>query len=258
MENKNLLIATVFVLMTMMVVPLVSAAALTTTLYTPVNFTNWTGSVTYNCTTPSFNVLNITIDANSSAGVMTELGTAANTSLDQTVWEGSVTITSANDGTGYNISCFVENATSSAYSAEIAATGIMLDSTNPSCSMSILHPRIAYKGLQKIEYSSSDAIELVSTLVDVDGPGKQVLVTATAANGPLELASNDTKYIGTWDVNMTATDRAGNICTDGTDTFKSYLPSGEEADEDEGKGVNKNFILLLAVIGLIWWFTNKK
>ena len=152
------------------------------------------------------------------------------------MWEGTITLQAADDGAGQNISCFLDNGTAQAYTAEIAATGVMLDSTNPVCNVSVEHSTIAYKGNQKIIYYGSDVIEWVTSSLVIDGPGKQTTVTATGANGPIEFGSNDTKYTGSWALALTVTDRAGNTCS-ASATFKSYMPNGST----EGVSPAKNY-----------------
>jgi len=260
--EKNQRLLTIVLLgfvMLALAVPLMSAATISPVLYAPVNYTNHTGTVTYNCTNTDFDVMNVTIYANSTAGTMTKLGsTVSNTSADQVVWEGSVAITSANDGINYNISCYMDNGTDQVYSTEIAATQIMLDTTAPKCNVSVLHPTIAYKGNQLITYYSSDAIERASTSLVIDGPGKYTTVTATGANGPLEFGSNDTKYVGSWALDLTVTDRAGNTCTDSV-TFKSYMPDGvgEIGAEPEGKDM-KGILIIAGLAVLAYLYFGKK
>lgn len=262
MENRNLLIATIFVVMTvLMLVPLVSAAAVSVTWNDAAgisNYSNQTTSFTYNCTTSAHNVINVTVYANSSAGVMNPLESFANlTSPAQTAWTGTVDIQSADDGTAQNISCYAQNATVGAYSLEISCHDVMLDSTDPVCNVSVLHPSIAYKGNQKITYYSSDAIEWVSTSLTIDGPGKQTTITATAQNGPIDLGSNDTKYTGDWALAMTVTDRAGNTCTDSA-TFKSYMPDGLGLGEEPDKADNRTILIVVVLALLAWMFFGKK
>lgn len=239
----------------------VSAAAVSVTVNAPANYSNHTGSFTYNCTASAHNVLNITVYANSSSGTMNALQTFTNTSAGQTAWTGTVTITSSDDGANQNISCYADNGTGQAYSSETGSRDVMLDSTDPSCSIDdIAHPTIAWKGIQSITHSSSDAIELVSTIVTVDGPQSQSTITLTDPTSPIGLASNDTDYIGTWTVTTTATDRAGNTCTD-SETFKSYLP-GDKRTQESGDSNNNSgrtlLILGLVALGLYMAFGKKK
>lgn len=259
-KNKNILVAVIFVAMAMFIIaPLVSAAALSVTWNSPANYSNLSTSFTYNCTTSAHNVVNVSVYANSSSGTMNLLQTFTNTSAGQTAWTGTVLIQSADDGNNQNLTCFASNSSAAtAYSDQRTASHISLDSTAPTCSMSLLHNTIAYAGLQKIIYSSSDTNRRLTT-VDVDGPENQVTVTSTNQNGPLELGSSDTKYIGSWTVNMTVSDWAGNTCTDGPDTFKSYLPDGQAQQEttspqNSGMGI----VLILVIVGLIWYFVTKK
>ena len=256
MKNK-IVLATVLAMVVVFSVMLVSAGALTSTLYNPLNNTNHTGTITYNCTTPAFaQAENVTIYINSSTGTMTSLGVIPNSSVNQSVWEGSVAITSTHDGTGYNVTCLAGNESVNAYSAEISATGIMLDSTDPVCNVTLEHPTIAYKGLQTVIYYSSDVIERVSTSLTINGPGSQSTTTHTDANGPIELTSQETKYAGRWELDMTVTDRAGNTCTDSA-TFKSYIGDKDEEVPTRDSGKTLLFVIIAAVI--LWLiFGNKK
>lgn len=256
-NQKTMLIVAIFIA-SMLVIPAAIAGAIGVTLYAPLNYTNHTGTVTYNCTTlGAGQIMNITVYTNSTAGTMTSLGLITNTSVNQTVWEGSVTITSANDGINQNISCYVSNSSRATYSAEISATRIMLDSTDPICSMSILSPSIGYAGLQTINWETSDAIEWVSTSMVIDGPQDQTTITETGQNGPRELLSMDTKYSGEWTASLTVTDRAGNTCTE-SETFKSQL-SGYVEDEPVAPTVpSKGILLIIAGIGVALYFVFKK
>jgi len=262
MKNQNTMLIVAICIASMLVIPgVIAGTAGTPVLYAPLNYTNHTASVTYNCTTlGAGQILNVTIYTNSTAGAMTSLGSEANTSVNQTVWEGSVTITSTNDGINQNISCYADNGTSLVYSEEIAATNIMLDSTDPVCNMSILHPSIAYAGLQTINWFASDAIEWVSSSMVIDGPGSQTTITETCQNGPFELTSTDTKYNGDWTATLTVTDRAGNTCT-ASETFKSQLLGYDEEYGEvltvPSKGNGKT-LLILAALGVGAYFVFKK
>lgn len=251
-QKKTLLTIALLGFVVLALAPLMSA--MSATVNAPLNYTNHTGSFTYNCTTAALSTLNVTVYANSSAGVMNALQTFTNTSANQTAWTGTVTITAADDGANQNISCYAENATAQAYSAEAGLGGvrIMLDTTSPVCNISVEHNVFAYKGNQRIDYYSSDAIERLSTSLTIDGPGSQTTVTATGANGPIEFGSNDTKYTGSWALALTVTDRAGNTCTD-TASFKTYLPDGDEdvpaPTDDKTKG-----IVIIAFIAFVVYF----
>lgn len=257
-KTNGLFLATIFSLVLVLsVLPMMSAAVLGTVLYAPLNYTNHTGTITINCTT-IHEATNVSVWYNSSAGVMAQLGsnlvnstTNANTT---TCWNGTIAITSAMDGTNYNFSCYADNGTDQTYSAEIAATQIMLDTTAPLCSITGDHKTFPWKGTIALTWTSSDVIELASTDVDVDGPEDQVTTSYTDTSRTLTLTSQDTKYVGDWTTNMTGTDRAGNTCT-ASYTFKSYLPGLDEVripvtPPTDGKRV----LLLLLIVGAIVYF----
>jgi hypothetical protein len=262
MENK-IGLATILVLAMLFVVPMISAAGLTATWNGgtgyATNYTNATGTFLFNCTVSAKAVTNVTIYANSSSGVMNPLQSFVNTSANQAAWTGTVTITGADDGLNQNLTCYVRNATANAYSSETGAWHVTLDSTDPTCSILLEHTTIPYKGNQIITTASADAVLRKTTVVTIDGPGKQTTITDTSASRAIELGSNDTKYTGTWTVDMTVTDTAGNTCTDSA-TFKSYLADGDEEEDvatpttDNGK----KLLIVLVLIGVIWYFARKK
>jgi len=265
MEQKQRLMTVVLLGIVMLagVIPFlsfVSAADLTENLtWNPLggttNYTNHTGSFSFNCTTGKFRVTNLTVYANSSAGIMNALQSFANTTKNQTAWTGTVTITAADDGTYQNLSCYPRNNTAdpTAYTAENLARDVILDTTAPKCNITILHPTIAYGGLQTITYYSSDALARRLTTLDIDGPGKQTLVSVTAQSRTIELTSNDTKYTGSWTVNMTVTDWSGNSCTDSA-TFKSYMPDGQGQIPSAPTGGNMKGILLIVGLAVLAYF----
>ena len=261
MEKDEKIIAIVFSVMAiLLVIPIISAAALSATWNaagaTGLNYSNLTGSFTYNCTVSAHKATNVTVYANKTTGVMNPLQSFANTSASQTAWTGTVDIQAADDGSNQNLTCKAQNATVTAYSAEKSAIRVRLDSTSPGCNVSRLHSTVAFAGLQTITYYSSDVLARRLTTVDVNGPGKQVTITLTAQNGPVELKSNDTKYIGSWTANMTVTDWSGNSCTDSA-TFKTYLPDGE-IDEEPQPAAGGNNILLLIIAAIVLYFIFKK
>src|SRR3990167_5784264 len=183
MEDKNLLIATVFLVMTVLVVfPLVNAAAISATWNTlggTGNYSNKSASFSFNCTTSAHTVTNVTVYANTTAGSMNPLESFANTSALQTALTGTVDIQAADDGNNQNLSCRAQNATDSAYSNEKTASRVSLDSTSPICNVTILHKTIAFKQGQLITYFSSDALARRATTLDVNGPGLQTTISAT-------------------------------------------------------------------------------
>jgi len=247
-EQKLITVTLLGLVMLALVVPFISAAVISATWNSPGNYTNQSTSFTYNCTTSAHAVRNITVYANSSSGTMNALQVFTNTSAAQTAWTGTVNIQAADDGAGQNLSCYADNGTNQVYSSEKGCTHTLLDSTDPDCSLSVLHSTIAWKGTQEITYSSSDALARRSTYLDVNGPEDQSTITLTSSGQTFQLASNDTNYIGSWTVNMTVTDWSGNTCTDSA-TFKSYLSDGAEQVQITPKP-KSNMGALLVIAGL--------
>jgi hypothetical protein len=269
MKNK-LFLATMLVIVAMvLVVPMISAAGLTATWNGgtgyATNYTNATGTFLFNCTVTAKAVTNVTIYANSSSGVMNPLQSFVNTSANQAAWTGTVTITSADDGSNQNLTCYVRNATANAYSSEKGCWHVTLDSTDPTCSILAAHNTIAWKGNQVITTASADALLRKSTVTTIDGPGTQTSITDTSASRSIELGSNETNYIGTWTASILVTDSAGNTCTDSV-TFKSYMPGDTPAEKQaeldaqltaSEKEKSKTWMLLI-VIGVALWLIFKK
>ena len=255
MKNKNiaLTISLLAIFLAILVAPMLNAAVLTSVVNDPLNYSNNSGTMVANCTTSAHNVLNVTFFANSSDGTATNftIGTIVNTSAAQTNFYNAVMSVTAQDGKAYNVTCYVDNSTDQLMSN--AQKGITFDSTNPSCSLTGDHNIIPYKGNILLTWTSSDALELISTSVVIDGPQDQTTVTDTDANEARTLTSQETKYFGDWTVNITGTDRADNTCI-AYFNFSSYLPDGEiwegpAAPVDTGK-----ILLLLGIVGVIAYF----
>lgn len=264
MEKKEIPIAILMLVASLiLVIPAISAAALTTTWNTlggVSNYSNLTTSFSFNCTTSAHRVTNVTVYANTTAGSMNPLESFANTTgVSQTAWTGTVDIQAADDGSNQNLTCKAQNATVTAYSDQRTASHIRLDSTAPQCNVSVSKSTVAYQGLQKVTYFSSDNLARRLTTVDVNGPGQQSTITVTAQNGPIELASNDTKYVGSWTANMTVTDWSGNSCT-GTTTFKTY--AGEavqgEVPEAPAQGKDNTLLLIIGAVVVLWLLFGRK
>lgn len=257
MKKYKLLLATIFLLA---VLPMVMAA---TTLISPATNTNHTGTVTLNCTTTVTDCdecLNATFWYNSSGGTTgTLLTTIINDTADDTeFYEASYSISGLTDSTTYNITCRVSNASNVDVDISAANDGITFDSTNPTCSFERNHKTMAWKGVQLVEWTSADALSLISTGVTIDRPEEGADMTYTDANKELTLTSQDTKYLGDWSAKLGAIDRAGNTCNESI-TWKTYLPDGVGTpgyEEEKAAGIPG--WLMIAVIGLIGYFIFKK
>ena len=260
-KTIKIVLATILLLT---VLPMISAANITSVwnikpAATAQNGTNATGSFAWNCTTAAMHITNVTIYANSSAGVMNALQSFANTSADQTAWVNTTTIQAADDGLSQNLSCYANNATDGVYSDQRTCSAVTLDSTDPVCNITGDHNNIPYKGNIQLTWDSTDALSLVSTAVYVDGPEDQPTSSYTDTQRFLTLISQDTKFLGDWTTNITGTDRAGNTCTD-TFTFESYLPDGEVWEPTEPASDTGKNLLLIIIVGVVLWviFAKKK
>jgi len=252
MEKQKIVLTTILVMFVLAVLPVVSAATMDPQIYAPLNSTNHTGTVTINCTT-EHEVTNVSVWYGIGSTAMVQLGSnlansTVNDNVTTTVWNGTLTITAAMDGT-YNVSCKADN-TSVVWSPN--ATGIMFDTTDPVCSLVRQSRTIEWKGTQLITWTSTDT-NLVSTLVTIDRPEDGIDLTDSDANDARTLTSQETKYVGDWTVTLLATDGATNTCTEEV-TFKSTYGDGEiwEAGEppvDTGKN-----LLLLIIIGVVLWY----
>ncbi|KKK48099.1 hypothetical protein LCGC14_3148560, partial [marine sediment metagenome] len=170
----------------------------------------------------------------------------------------SIAITALTELATYNISCDVRNLTT--LNTTVSKATITIDSTDPLCSLVNLHDTFAWKGTQLLTWTSSDAVELVSTLVTIDRPEDGADLTDADANEARTLTSQETAYIGDWTVTILGTDRPGNTCTE-TVTFDSYLGDGvgeigavPAAPSDKGK------IFLFAIVAAValWFIFGKK
>jgi len=257
MKKTNLLIATI---MLMAMMPVVLA---TTSMSSPVDYGNYTGTMTVTVTAQDNgenNMTNVTCYYNASGGAATTyLTEILNTSAGQLIFTKSVSISALTDAMIYNVSCNVYNDTT--LNSTYSAGNITFDSTDPTCDLSKKHSKPAYKGIQELTWSSSDALSLVSTAITIDRPQTGSDMTYTDASRTLTLLSTDTPYIGDWTTTVVATDRSGNTATC-TETWKTYLPNGEyeESYAEEEQNLLQRipaWLWLAVVIGLVL-YVNKK
>lgn len=246
MRKLNILITTLILLAVM---PLIFAQTMTA----PVANGNYTKSLTVTVTVTSNganNMTNVTCYYNSSGGAATtQFLQILNDSLATTTFTGVGTLTT--EAITYNISCKIQNGTT--LNSTVSAAGITIDGTNPACSIKIKSPKIPYKGIQDVTWTSTDSLSLVSTLVTIDRPQSGADMTYTDANRVLTLLSTDTNYWGDWTATVLATDRSSNTCTTSA-TFKSYLPDGEIEEayaQEEEAGANLKGWLIVIIIGVV-------
>ena len=255
MKNRNIAVISLFaIVLAILVFPMISAA---TVMVAPVASGNFTTTIALNITTDASNEAdNVSCYYNAAGGEATTwLATMVNGSVNDTMFDNAtINTASFTDAATYNISCTVYNNT--ARKAGVERTGITIDNTAPSCTLTGDHLTIPYKGTIALTWTSSDTAGLVSTSVVIDGPQTQSTITDTTANKIRTLLSQETKYWGDWTVNITATDRVAKTCV-ASYNFSSYLPDGVDwiepgeptAPKDRGK-----IVLGLLIVGVIIYF----
>ena len=258
MKKTKLLIT--MMIMALIALPLVFAAS---TMTSPVTGGNYTETVSVSLTIATNgedNMTNATCYQDSAGGAATTfLVEILNSSVDDTDFTDSVSISALAETSTYNITCDIYNGTT--LNDTISVLGVTFDSTNPVCSLIRQSPKPPYKGIQQVDWTSTDTLELMSTAITIDRPQSGSDMTYTDANRELTLLSTDTGYIGDWTATITGTDRPGNTCTESV-TWKTYLPNGEYEEyyeEEEQKAKNKNtLIVIIILVGLGWFFLGSK
>ena len=257
-QNKLLILTTILVMFVLAVIPIMSAA---TTLTNTVAGGNYSDSLITTMTVDQntvFNMTNVTCYYNVTGGAATTfLVEMLNSTPEDLVFQNTTDIAAFAETMTYNISCNVYNKTT--LNTTISVAGITFDHTDPVCSLVRQSNTIEWKDTQLITWTSSDAVELVSTLVTIDRPEDGADITDSDANDARTLTSQETKYVGDWTTTILSTDRPGNTCTE-TVTFKSTYGDGEiweptAPPTDTGKN-----LLLLIILGVVLWviFGKKK
>ena len=265
--KQNLMIAILMTAILIGILPMVTPAA---TLVFPASYTNHTETMAINVTFINSSdivnpiLANSTLYCNTSGTwsviTMTSFSCYSNGNFTDAVPEECVatvdvdaltdTLSMACNISLGNVSGVI-NATDSSPNIEIT-----IDSTDPICGLDLGHKHIAWKGIQQVEWTSSDALELMRTAVSIDGPEDQTTLSYTDANRDLTLTSQDTKYLGEWSVLITGYDRPGNTCTI-TETFKSYLPEDLPDDIEIPKAPGLLLIAIIAVVGYFIFIKKK-
>ncbi len=250
MKNFELLIATILLLA---MVPLVFAV---TTINSPFTFSNHTGNVIVNATTDLADTTNVTCWQSSTGGASeTLLIRMENTTASQLHWEETVSISALTDSASYNVTCEATIINGGSAENSTGLLDITFDSTNPRCTTNIDAKTIAYKGNQRIIWTSTDEVGLGPAAITIDRPGLGSDLTYTDVNRELTLTSQDTKYLGDWTFTLITSDRPGNTATC-EESWKSYLPDGLVMDEPEPSKIPG--WLIIAGIGVIIYFVVRK
>ena len=229
-NRKQIFISLALITALILVLPMISAAD-TATLNKPIAGTNLT-TILINCTTNIPNALNATITYNVTGGSSRNftLATIINNSADPLhFYSASTSIEFLADAATYNFSCLVSNATAAAWSPGIYP--ITIDNTVPVTVLTASGTKIVQKGSIAFNYSSSDALSGLSTIVTtvtVAGDGgctEASAISYSNSGANVTLSGEQTRCAGLYTATMTATDLAGNVKTD-TTTFNIYHPEG--------------------------------
>lgn len=245
----------------LMVIPLVSA---TTTLNVPLANNNYTGTISFNCTT-SLNAsdanYNVSLMYNVSGGTAgTVLETVSNTSQKQSEFvDTSVLISGLTDAATYNLSCYADNGSDQEYSTGI--DGITFDSTAPIVGLSIdLDGEFQSFG-RGIEYSctTSDGIDSgLTETFSVAHPSEDETSSTTLALQSVKQLFTDTDYPGDFVFTCTSTDYAGNSASDTATVTIDSLGKAHISSSGNG-GIDSKWIWVIIGLLLFWiWSSSKK
>ncbi len=246
----------VLLLALLMIFPMVSAVA-GSTLITPINDGNYTGTIFVNVTTDVANAMNITCLYNTSDGLALAAFTVVeNTSVGQTVFEGDVDVSAFTDGITYNISCSVFGDTTE---EAVPASGITIDNTDPVVTLEVL--------LDDMTVSSGSVFDYKCTIADAIDSGTTNVFTVI---NPLSVATSlsigssdflnfvDTDEAGSYVFSCEATDYTGNSATSTATVVIDELGRStitQTADSDSNNGL---WIILIALAVLAYLYYNRK
>ena len=249
MENKYKFVAlSVFVLATVFLT--MSFATAAATLNSPLANTNNSGTLTFNCTTALVRAFNASLiyDA-TGAAAGTVLTTITNTSTNQTEFaNAAVDISGLTDGSTYNMSCYADNGTDQEYAS---ATGITVDNTDPTVTVSSAKKYVDYMTSVSVTGSCSDAIDSSVTTTRTLSKGNTGN-TVSVSSSPYTLSGGDLNVLGTNTYTVTCTDDSGNSATSST-TFVIQTDEDLVEDDvvDEVKEKKMSTGILVAIITLV-------
>jgi len=224
------------------------------TLVSPVTGGNYT-TLTFTCVPGINNALNASLYYNASGGITSiRLTTITNTSANQTSFSASANIESLSDLTTYNFSCLVSN-----YSVikdiewTPAAESVTIDNTNPAWVVSIDRQSTSVGGIFRYTTTATDATSGVQTktctLLDPEG-----VYHSASNNADNSLYDSDRSIDdGTWTLNCTATDYAGNSKSASDTITTNQLGRPKQPDDN-----NNKILLLLILGGAVAYFVLKK
>jgi len=260
-KNKDFLLLTyVSFAIFLLVVTLTSVSAVTN-LYSPINNTNWTGTVTLSCNTTVPNALNVTFRTLDSivSGVSTILGTnVSNDTASDTSFNLTLSITALTESASYNVYCTVYNTTALTVGEKENSTninqGVTFDSTDPICSVVDGKEKLEEGGFNTLSYDITDAIDsapVVSCSVTTAGDDVVSIGTTT----PYTLTGVNTRSIGVYTYNCSGTDYTGNInsCIENfrVDSSDDISSSQQEKEVGVRKSTRGIFIIIIGTIVVV-------
>lgn len=244
----------VLLLAVLIMLPMISAA---TTIVAPVSNGNYTGTVSVNVTTALVDAKNITCLYNTTAGLALGAFTIVeNTSASQTVFTGSVDVSSYTDGITYNISCSAYNDTESETASP--ASGITIDNTDPVVTLSVVFDDMTVSSGSVFDYKCSiaDAIDGsttdVFTVTDPDSSSTSLTVGSSDF-----LNFVDTNTAGDYVFSCAGTDYTGNSATS-TATVTIDELGRATITQTTTSDSNNGLWIVLALAGFLAWLLFKK
>jgi len=257
MKNQKFVSLGIFLVLCLAMVPMLSA---TTTINVPVSNGNYSTTLNVNVTTDLADTLNVTCYYNASGGSATTLLTAiTNTSVSQTEFTGSKTISSLTDAATYNISCTANDGSAPETASN---TGITFDSTDPVVSLfvDLGGDNQAYGNLIEYSCTTADAID--------SSPTETFLVTHPTGDSPsttsLTLQSTklqflDTNFAGDFVFTCTSEDYTGNSASSSSTVKVGEAGRLISVDNGSSSGLgNVPFWIIIVVLILIVYFATRK
>lgn len=263
-NNKNIFLIAI-IMLGVLLVPAFASAAQSVTLLTPAQDAAIKGT-TYNLTmsiTEPSEVCNVTFYYKTSTGTTwTFIGSAANTTANQTGWSRVLDTSGITDAKDYvfNVSVSTQKSTNS-FTLSDSSTGVDVDNTAPTAIIQSNKPKVTFLDPIGFDYdcsTSSDNQDTSLTYSVVWTKADGDTITETSSTGTF--SDSDLNSVGTTGYLVcTVTDDAGN--TDASDAVyvsvgngKTSTTTGEEeaaVAAKEKKTTNMIIISISAVVVLI-------
>lgn len=263
MEKNKVVLPMLVILAAVAILPLVSA----TTLVSPQENYNYTGTMLVNCTTEvenCSNCENATIWYNSAGdSPNTVLTTIANDTAGDLHFSESVDISSLSDATTYKFKCGVSNGTlvaDNGISNSSNVSSVTVDNTNPSVAVSLdLESQTAGRYVHYTTTLSDATSGLNTQSCNATDPEDTVHTLSTSASS-LAFKIDRTIDVGDWTFTCLATDWAGNSNT-ASETISIDSQGRVQKISSSGGGLDLGdstlIFVIIGVILLIWLVKRK-